>query len=117
MNTIDCSPIVFILTICVYLFYSVRYMHINQAFGVALKKIRKERNRTQEDFGIVSSRTYVSTLERGLKSITLEKLEELANVLDIHPMTLIAHAYILKDKECNVNQLLERLKSELDVKV
>ncbi len=96
----------------------IRYihMHINQAFGIALKKIRKDRNKTQEDFGIVSSRTYVSTLERGLKSITIEKLEELADVLGIHPMTLLAHAYILKDESCDINQLFDKLKSELKIK-
>jgi transcriptional regulator with XRE-family HTH domain len=96
-------------------FNSVRDMHINQAFGIALKQIRKDRNKTQEDFGIASSRTYVSTLERGLKSITIEKLEDLANVLEIHPMTLLAHAYIVKDDACDINQLFDRLISELKI--
>lgn len=90
-------------------------MHINQAFGVALREFRKEKDKTQEDFDVVSSRTYVSSLERGLKSITIEKLEDLANVLGIHPMTLLAHAYILKDDACDINQLFDRLKSELNI--
>jgi len=90
-------------------------MHINQAFGAALREFRKEKHKTQEDFDVVSSRTYVSSLERGLKSITIEKLEDLSNVLGIHPMTLIAQAYILKDDACDIHQLIERLKSELKV--
>lgn len=48
-------------------------MDIKQAFALALKTVRKDRGLTQEDFSETSSRTYISTLERGKKSITLEK--------------------------------------------
>lgn len=88
-------------------------MNINKAFGIALRKTRKESNKTQEDFGIVSSRTYVSTLERGLKSITIEKLEELAAVLGVHPMTLIYRAYCIKDGHENTENIIELLKNDL----
>lgn len=37
---------------------------------------------TQEDFGLVSNRTYLSALERGLKSPTIDKLQEIAQVID-----------------------------------
>ena len=53
-------------------------MELKQAFGAALKKLRSERKLSQEDFSDVSSRTYLSTLERGLKSPTIEKVDELA---------------------------------------
>lgn len=59
----------------------------------AMKAIREQRGLTQEDFGVVSSRTYVSGLERGQKSPTLGKLEELATVMSVHPLTLLALAY------------------------
>lgn len=87
-------------------------MDINKAFGIALQKTRKECDKTQEDFGIVSSRTYVSSLERGLKSVTLEKLEELAAVMGVHPMTLIYRAYLLKDGRKNAEKVIELLKTE-----
>jgi transcriptional regulator with XRE-family HTH domain len=87
-------------------------MHINKAFGIALKKSRKEKKKTQEDFGVVSSRTYVSSLERGLKSITLEKLEEIATVLGIHPMTLLYRTYRLKEGSKNAEKIVEVLKGE-----
>ena len=87
-------------------------MHINKAFGIALKKSRKEKNKTQEDFGVVSSRTYVSSLERGLKSITIEKLEEIAEVLGVHPMTLLYRTYLAKDGRKSAEKMLEVLKSE-----
>ena len=43
---------------------------------------------TQEDFGDVSSRTYVSSLERAEKSPTIDKVVELATAMKVHPLTL-----------------------------
>jgi transcriptional regulator with XRE-family HTH domain len=43
---------------------------------------------SQEAFSDVSSRTYMSTLERDLKSPTLHKLTELCEVMEVHPLTL-----------------------------
>ena len=63
---------------------------INAGFGRALKRARRTRGFTQEDFAEVSGRTYVSSLERGLKSPTIEKVAELADALDVHPLTLLA---------------------------
>jgi len=48
---------------------------------------------TQEDFSAKSSRTYVSMLERGVRSPTLSKIDELSETLGIHPLTLLALAY------------------------
>jgi transcriptional regulator with XRE-family HTH domain len=61
--------------------------------GSALRYIRKLKGISQEDFSEQSSRTYVSTLERGLKSPTLSKIEELSAVLGIHPLTLLVLSY------------------------
>ena len=61
--------------------------------GSALRYIRKLKGISQEDFSEQSSRTYVSTLERSLKSPTLSKIEELAAVLGIHPLTLLVLSY------------------------
>lgn len=76
-------------------------MNLRHALALAIKTVRKSRNLTQEDFGIVSSRTYLSSLERGLKSPTLDKVQEIAEVMDIHPASLILMAYALTQKENN----------------
>lgn len=68
-------------------------MELKQAFGASLKKLRSERKLSQEDFSDVSSRTYLSTLERGLKSPTIEKVDELASVMDVHPLTILVGCY------------------------
>ncbi len=67
-------------------------------FGKALQRIRKAKGISQEAFALTSSRTYVSTLERGLKSPTLSKIDELAEVLGVHPLTLLMAAYSDQDE-------------------
>ncbi|HEK1520075.1 TPA: helix-turn-helix transcriptional regulator, partial [Pseudomonas aeruginosa] len=46
----------------------------NQAFGRALRQLRKRRNMTQEILGFEAGldRTYISVLERGERSPTLD---------------------------------------------
>lgn len=63
-------------------------------FGEALSKARKARGLSQEDFSIESSRTYVSMLERGMKSPTLTKVEALARVIGVHPLSLLVLSYL-----------------------
>ena len=66
---------------------------IQNDFAQELRRIRKAKGVSQEAFALASSRTYVSTLERGLKSPTLSKIDELADVLGVHPLTLLMAAY------------------------
>ena len=63
-------------------------------FGLGLQKARKSRQLTQEDFSVVSSRTYLSSLERGIKAPTITKIDEIAKVIGVHPLSLIAYAYL-----------------------
>jgi transcriptional regulator with XRE-family HTH domain len=81
-------------------------------FGAGLQLARKSRGLTQEDFSIVSSRTYLSSLERGMKSPTISKLEELASVIGIHPLSLLALAY-RPNTEQERKELCELVTSEL----
>ena len=67
------------------------------------------RGMSQEAFALESSRTYVSTLERGLKSPTLNKVDELARVLNVHPLTLLLAAYS-GGSEATVAKALKEIK-------
>lgn len=80
--------------------------------AAALKRVRKARGLSQEAFSDVSSRTYLSTLERDLKSPTLKKLAELCEVMEIHPLTLLTLAYA-GDNTRKADQLLDDVKQEL----
>ena len=88
-------------------------MDIKKSLAVALKKIRNVRKITQEDFSEVSSRTYVSTIERGLYSPTVEKIDALAKVMSIHPLTLLTLAYLIDDSSKDIKTLLNQINKEL----
>jgi len=68
-------------------------MTAKPTLATALKTVRKARGLSQEAFSDVSSRTYMSSLERSQKSPTLNKLAELCEVMEIHPLTLLTLAY------------------------
>lgn len=69
-------------------------MLLLKRFGLGLQRARKSRELTQEDFSDVSSRTYLSSLERGIKAPTITKIDQISGVLGIHPLSLIAYAYL-----------------------
>ena len=75
-------------------------------------EVRKARGLSQEAFSDVSSRTYLSSLERDLKSPTLNKLAELCEVMEVHPLTLLVLAYAGRNQH-NADQLLSQVLQEL----
>ena len=87
-------------------------MAAKHTLSEALKTIRKARGLSQEAFSDVSSRTYMSSLERDLKSPTLNKLAELCEVMEIHPLTLLTLAYAGDDTQ-KAEQLLAQVGQEL----
>jgi len=88
-------------------------MELRKAFGQALKQTRTSHGLTQEDFSEVSSRTYLSALERGLKSPTLDKLDEIAALMDVHPVSLLLYTYALRCSDQSIDQILCRVRKEL----
>jgi transcriptional regulator with XRE-family HTH domain len=64
---------------------------INRAFSVVLRRLRKQKGLSQEQFGFDAGlhRTYVSQLERGLKSPSLLTLHKISNALEIRLTELI----------------------------
>lgn len=83
------------------------------SLATAIRTVRKARGLSQEAFSDVSSRTYMSSLERGLKSPTLHKLTELCEVMEIHPLTLLVLAYA-GDNTSQAEQLLAQVRRELE---
>lgn len=88
-------------------------MGLLKLFGMGLQKARKSRGLTQEDFSVVSSRTYMSSLERGIKAPTITKIEEIAAVIGVHPLSLLALAY-LPSKPAERTQLCLKVKADLE---
>lgn len=82
------------------------------SFPAALRMVRKARGLSQEAFSDVSSRTYLSSLERGLKSPTLNKIAELCDVMDVHPLSLLTLAFA-GDGKGAADKLLAYVQQEL----
>ncbi|WP_046385161.1 MULTISPECIES: helix-turn-helix domain-containing protein [Pseudomonas fluorescens group] len=88
-------------------------MELGKAFGITLKRYRMRAGLSQEAFSTVSSRTYISTLERGLKNPTLDKVNEIASALSVHPLTLLTTYYLTLDNTLSIDDLIARIRSEL----
>lgn len=97
VNPIDCSSIE-----CNRLsswFLGKRRDGGEKLIGEGLKTVRKAGRLSHEAFSDVSGRTFQSSLERDLKSPTLNKLAELCEVMEIHPVRLLALAYSGNDSK------------------
>lgn len=88
-------------------------MDLKKALGDSLRRIRTQKKLTQEDFSQISSRTYMSTLERGIYSPTVDKLDAIASVLNVHPVTVLAACYLHADNGVGSEELLRRVRKEL----
>lgn len=68
--------------------------HLGKSFGRVIRRRRQELGLTQEVLGFLSEVhwTYISQLERGVKSPTLRVIEDLAEALQIEVSVLIRMA-------------------------
>lgn len=82
-------------------------------FGKALRAVRLKRDLSQEDFYEVSGRTYISRLENNGAAPSLSKVVELAQILGIHPLTLLTLTFCSKASPAEVERLLASVKEEL----
>lgn len=88
-------------------------MELKEAVGRALRDVRKKRGLTQEQLG--GSRVYVSDIERGVKSISVEKLDVFADHLELHGLTLLAMSYLRRNTQVSQKELLKRVENELEL--
>lgn len=67
----------------------------------------------QTDFLAPSSQRYISEVERQLKVPSLAKVEELAESLSVHPLTMLAYAYLKRREIDSLHILMEMIEGEL----
>jgi transcriptional regulator with XRE-family HTH domain len=84
------------------------------SFAKALRMARHARGVSQEEFDTISSRTYISALERGIKQPTITKVDALAAVLGLHPLTLLALSYADKHTGVEMKRLLDLVQAQLE---
>ncbi|MDN3220048.1 transcriptional regulator [Pseudomonas lundensis] len=86
-------------------------MELKYAFGQALRELRMSKDLSQESIG--ASQSYVSDVERGLKTPSIEKLDEFASTIGIHPVTILAKSYLVKDRSLSAEDLMALVRKEL----
>ena len=84
-------------------------------FGRAFRTARLAKGLSQESFDGVSSRTYVSMLERSVGQPTLVKVDALSAVLELHPLTVLALSYAADPTSAAVNAILAQVRSEVEL--
>ncbi len=88
-------------------------MELQKALGLAIKEIRLSKQLTQEFFSDVSSRTYMSVLENGKKSPSVEKIDSLANAMGVHPLTIFTLSYLIADEDLSLDDLQRKISEEM----
>lgn len=84
-------------------------MKQKHTFGRALLAVRLARDMPQDALGLAQSN--ISRLENGAKAPSWARVEELADLLQVHPLTLFTLAY---SSQTDAEALLRRVRKELD---
>lgn len=87
-------------------------MALKTSFASVLRALRHKRNISRRDFADTTSRTYLSKLELGKSSITLDKLDQISRRLDLSPLTLLMLT-LSEDTGKPPSELLSKLKIEI----
>lgn len=76
-------------------------MELGEAIGTRIKHYRKQAGLTQEDLGFEANlhRTYISLLERGKNTPSLETFFILCQILNVEPSVIIAETTDLLKKK------------------
>jgi transcriptional regulator with XRE-family HTH domain len=88
-------------------------MDTKKAFGAALSKTKEIKERSFPDFG--TSQTYVHSLVKGKSTPTLDKLFDIARVLDVNPATLLIETYLNLNPNTSFEDLISIIRLEKSV--
>ncbi|MFF7864468.1 helix-turn-helix domain-containing protein [Pseudomonas monteilii] len=86
---------------------------LKEAFALALRELRMRADLAQNDFPPEVSREYVSLLERGLRSPTLETIDSLAKVIGVSPLTLVIQCYMRREPSKSLDELLGEVRMQV----
>lgn len=80
----------------------------------AFRAVRVAKELTQGAFDTVSSMAHVSRIERGTSDPTFGKIEALAQVMNVHPLTILALSYVKRPQSTDVRMLFDRVSAEIE---
>lgn len=88
-------------------------MDLRGGLARSLRLVRKAQGIAQASLADVAARSYLSEIERGIKNPTVEKLDELARAIEVHPLTILTMAYLPQLKEQDLEVLQRRVAKEV----
>jgi transcriptional regulator with XRE-family HTH domain len=83
-------------------------MELNEALGLVIRNLRISKDMPQEGLG--PSQSYI---ERGKWKPSIEKVEQIAEIIGIHPLTLLFLAYQRQTPELKPEDLLKKIHREI----
>ncbi|AHC35767.1 MULTISPECIES: helix-turn-helix domain-containing protein [Pseudomonadaceae] len=86
-------------------------MELNEALGLVIRNLRISKDMPQEGLG--PSQSYISAIERGKWKPSIEKVEQIAEIIGIHPLTLLFLAYQRQTPELKPEDLLKKIHREI----
>jgi transcriptional regulator with XRE-family HTH domain len=92
-------------------------MDSKNEFGIALRELRIRRNLSQQDFAGVVTREHLSRLERGVSQPNLELIRDISEVLNVHPMSLLAQTFIHDPDASELRSIIKTIAKDLNVGV
>ena len=84
-------------------------MELREAFGTTIRKIRLAKGLAQDAIG--PSQAYISEVERAIKSPTLDKMQDIAEAMDVHLVTVLVGAFA--ESGLPATELLALVKKQL----
>ncbi|MCU7247203.1 helix-turn-helix domain-containing protein [Pseudomonas koreensis] len=87
-------------------------MSLKTGFANVLKTLRISRGLTHKQMAEASSRGYMSKLEQGLSSPTVDKLTAISDTLGLSPLTLFTLTLSVESGQ-PIDSLVQRLKADV----
>lgn len=87
-------------------------MSLKTGFATVLKAMRVSRGLTHKHMAEASSRGYMSKLEQGRSSPTVDKLTAISDTLGLSPLTLVTLTLSLESGQ-SIDALVHRLKADI----
>ena len=84
-------------------------MELRESVGSTIRKIRLSRGLAQDAIG--PSQAYISEVERAIKSPTIDKMQAMAEALDVHLVTIFVAAFA--ESGLPATELLALVKKQL----
>lgn len=88
-------------------------MKFQNALGTAIRSLRKKKQFTQESLTMFASRSYFSEIENGKSEPSLSKVIQIAQYINIHPLTILTQAFLNSDSRLNIEDLHKKVLLEL----